>query len=257
MTSDDSGIQPVKPGFFNLEISIFSGTGQDNIHRIISFLDTRHTEEHAIVHTAIENLLCVCMCQDRNRRLEAAKRLSAHNAAHPENLNTLANLGYLFREAHRYSDSEACKEKVAELMERRGRKYEILRAQCCLEQAYVYTVMHNEQTGYEIVNDGMNRIIRRLTDLAKCCDRQETKQLVQSTESQMFVASRDLLILEADIHRKAFDKDTCLYLYEVGLEMLAKQPGTELDIQIWCFYQAVLNYCLSDLSTASSKEGDL
>lgn len=137
LRSSEPELPPVSPGFFDLDALILDEKSICNIDQMITALDIRLNKENEIVHLALRNLKYVIMCQDRKRRLEAGKRLSALNSANPDHLNTLANLEHVYKLCHRRADAKACRDRLEELLDKRKRKFEILKAQCFLEQGLI------------------------------------------------------------------------------------------------------------------------
>ncbi|OWF47329.1 uncharacterized protein LOC110454496 [Mizuhopecten yessoensis] len=249
LRSSEPELPPVTPGFFDLDALILDEKSLCNIDQIIAALDIRLDKENQLVHLALRNLKYVIMCQDRKGRLEAGKRLSALNVANPDHLNTLANLEHVYKLCHRRADAKACRDRLDELLDKRKRKYEILKAQCLLEQGYVYTVLYHEAKGVEMVKGAMDSVTKRLEGLRRNCRDSRAETSIDGVLAEVSILTCDLLSIEDSKVRKAFNTNECLKNYEVGLEMLMCQPGTELEVQLWNYYQALINYNMANLTS--------
>ncbi|XP_060073420.1 uncharacterized protein LOC132553208 [Ylistrum balloti] len=247
LRSSEPELPPVHPGFFDLDALILDERSLCNIDKIIAALDIRLNNENQLVHLALRNLKYVIMCQDRKRRLEAGKQLSALNSANPDHLNTLANLEHVYRICHRRADANACRERLDELLNKRKRKYEILKALCFLEQGYVYTVLYHDAKGVEMVKGAMDSVTKRLEDLRRNCRDSRAETSIDGVLAEVSILTCELLSIEDSKERRAFNTSECLKNYEVGLEMLMCQPGTELEVELWNYYQALINYNMANL----------
>ncbi|KAJ8311976.1 hypothetical protein KUTeg_009349 [Tegillarca granosa] len=137
----------IKPGLFHLSLNSLYQPDSDTLNERKKSLQDQLEEEHPMFKMIFNNLIALINHRIPRSQNKVRSILEDIRKDNPKHLNTLANLEVIYKELHRRTESDRCKQEKEAILCRNDQEALALKAQYVLEQAC--SLIIEETTNHE------------------------------------------------------------------------------------------------------------